>query len=76
VAGTTYRISLDGLADNFSAGPLGDDAGTMNGSFTWQITSGAGAIPEPSAWAMLVVGFAGLGLVGRRRAAQTLAVRA
>jgi hypothetical protein len=76
VAGTTYRISLDGLADNFSAGPLGDDAGTMNGSFTWQITSGAGAIPEPSAWAMLVVGFAGLGLVGRRRATQTLAARA
>ena len=75
VAGVTYRISLDGLADNFSDGPLGDAAGTMNGSFAWNITSGAGAIPEPSAWTMLVVGFVGLGLVGRRRATRTLAAR-
>jgi hypothetical protein len=76
VAGVTYRISIDGLADNFSHGPLGDAAGTMNGSFTWAITSNAAAaIPEPSAWTMLLVGFAGLGLVGRRRVTRTLAAR-
>jgi hypothetical protein len=29
----------------------------------------AGGVPEPSAWAMLLIGFAGLGLAGVRRAA-------
>jgi hypothetical protein len=75
VAGVTYRISLDGLADNFSDGPLGDSAGLMDGSFSWNITSNVGAIPEPTAWTMLVVGFAGLGLLARRRSIQTLATR-
>jgi PEP-CTERM motif len=32
-----------------------------------------GAVPEPSTWAMMLVGFAGLGFVGyRRRAAAIL----
>jgi hypothetical protein len=75
VAGTTYRISLDGEANLFSGSALGDGSGFMNGSFNWNITSGAGAIPEPSAWTMLVVGFVGLGLVGRRRTTRTLAAR-
>jgi PEP-CTERM motif len=29
-----------------------------------------GAVPEPSAWAMMLIGFAGLGFVGYRRAAK------
>ena len=37
-----------------------------NQSFTLVI--GAGAIPEPSTWAMMLLGFAGLGFVGYRSA--------
>ena len=39
----------------------GDDAGT----FTLQVGAG---VPEPSTWAVVLAGFAGLGFAGRRRA--------
>ena len=35
-----------------------------------------GAVPEPSTWAMLLLGFAGLGYAGYRRARQTRALAA
>ena len=38
--------------------------GTDNGSYTLTLT----AVPEASTWAMLLVGFAGLGFAGYRRA--------
>jgi hypothetical protein len=39
-----------------------------NQNFTLDIV--AGAVPEPSTWAMMLLGFAGLGLVGYRKAGQ------
>ena len=33
-------------------------------------TNGMTTVPEPSSWALMVLGFAGLGLAGRRRMAQ------
>jgi PEP-CTERM motif len=36
-------------------------------------STAAGAVPEPSTWAMLFMGFIGLGVVGRRRAVAAVA---
>jgi hypothetical protein len=36
----------------------------MDGSFIWAIT---GSVPEPSTWATLLLGFAGLGIAGYRK---------
>jgi hypothetical protein len=44
--------------------------GLNNGNgdpFLAAITTTAGAVPEPSSWAMMLVGFAGLGFAGYRR---------
>jgi len=35
----------------------------VDGSFSWSITG----VPESSTWAMLLVGFAGLGFAGYRQ---------
>jgi hypothetical protein len=42
------------------------------GGFGFDLAVG-GAVPEPSTWAMMLVGFAGLGYAGYRRAGQTAA---
>ena len=44
-----------------AGGPSFDDPGGGGGSFVWMVP-----VPEPSTWAMLVFGFAGLGLAGWR----------
>jgi hypothetical protein len=31
------------------------------------VTPGVGAVPEPSTWAMMILGFAGLGFMAYRR---------
>ena len=74
---------IDGFADitlngaDFSIGEPEDDTVINLGSFGPNIDltitgDGSfvigGAVPEPSTWAMLVLGFAGLGVVGYRRA--------
>jgi hypothetical protein len=65
-AGTiTFDVVDDGLlGDNFAMawGPT-----CANAVIQGQV-SGVTAVPEPSTWAMLVVGFCGLGFVGVRRA--------
>ncbi len=51
----------------FTAGPNGESNGLF-GSLT--------AVPEPSTWAMMLAGFAGLGFAGYRRARKTDATAA
>ncbi len=49
----------------FSVGP---DGGLQNTGLSLTITSPSSAIPEPSTWAMVLLGFVGLGFAGCRRA--------
>jgi PEP-CTERM motif len=37
-----------------------------------RFSTAAGAVPEPSTWAMLLMGFIGLGVMARRRAGAAL----
>ncbi|HWY84382.1 MAG TPA: PEP-CTERM sorting domain-containing protein [Roseiarcus sp.] len=50
--------------------PVTNDIGS-SGAFTLV----SGAAPEPSTWAMMVLGFAGLGFAGWRRVRQTAVAR-
>jgi hypothetical protein len=80
-----FSISANGdsLADNFvgddSVINLGSNFGpnidlTVSGSGVFIV--GGSAVPEPSTWAMMVLGFAGLGFAGYRRARPTRALAA
>ncbi len=62
-AGQTYTIGLNGNP-NISDGAFGNYAASMNGEFSWVITT----VPEPSTWAMFALGFAGVGAVASLRA--------
>jgi hypothetical protein len=60
------NISTGAIDEQFNTG----HAGTFFGlSVFGEITSGGGGtIPEPSTWAMMLLGFVGLGVLGYRRA--------
>jgi hypothetical protein len=55
--------ALDILVGQAGGPSFDDPGGGGGGSFVWRV-----AVPEPSTWAMLVLGFAGLGWAGYRRA--------
>jgi PEP-CTERM motif len=62
------NIATGAIVNQFNTGTGGS---TLYGvSVFGEITSGGGGgtIPEPSTWAMMLVGFAGLGLMGYRKA--------
>jgi hypothetical protein len=43
-------------------------SGFLSADLTVQLTNDSATVPQPSTWALMAIGFAGLGLVGYRRA--------
>lgn len=73
-SGVLTAVTVTGLFlvhDIFSVGePLGPLTYEFTENFettTFGTVSVAGAVPEPSTWAMIILGFAGLGFMGHRR---------
>ncbi|WP_293375949.1 PEPxxWA-CTERM sorting domain-containing protein [Phenylobacterium sp.] len=62
--GQFYYVALDGNP-NIEGCCSREFSGSMDGAFDWQITSGG--VPEPASWALMIVGFGGLGAVLRAR---------
>src|ERR1700677_3175456 len=70
--GKTADISGPGVASNYSAWSLSDNGFFLNKGidpfpFVSALRMGVSAVPEPSTWAMILAGFAGLGIAGYRR---------
>jgi hypothetical protein len=61
--------------DNFSAS-LYDDGRDYSAEGTYTATTVPSSAPEPSTWAMLLIGFAGVGFAGYRAAKRNPQVRA
>ena len=62
-------------AFNSASGPFTlrvNDLNVSNGGLLTPITGQINAVPEPATWAMMLFGFAGIGLTVRRRRNQTL----
>jgi hypothetical protein len=53
-----------------------DDAASWGGSWAIDTMSVSGGVPEPAAWALMILGFGGLGAAMRRRRGQARALRA
>jgi PEP-CTERM motif len=66
-AGLPLFESFPGEFAEFVAATM-PSAETDDVGFTFTFTLVSGAVPEPSTWAMMLLGFAGLGLAGYRKA--------
>jgi hypothetical protein len=44
--------------------------------FSVEVDSVASAVPEPSTWAMMILGFAGIGFMSYRRSRKSIAIAA
>jgi hypothetical protein len=66
----SYSLRLSGFADNVSGSTSqgGAGPGSYSGSLTFAASPDTrSAVPEASTWAMLLIGFTGLGFTMRRR---------
>ena len=90
VNGVTYVVAepAGSAPFSFTAGSVGftgtDLAVTLIRKNSWVflsevefngVSNGIGAVPEPSTWAMLIVGFAGVGFMAYRRRSPVTALR-
>jgi hypothetical protein len=60
--------SFEATSRGFEVSTIGDGTTDVGSSFTFVAVSGA--IPEPSTWAMMILGSGGLGYVGYRKVRQ------
>ena len=67
VSSSTGLPTFEATSEQFDASTT-PDSGADDVGFTVSFLQVSGAIPEPSTWAMILLGFAGLGLVGARKA--------
>jgi hypothetical protein len=67
-AGQTYRVSLINQNGLGSFAP-NDQSSSADSTFDWTISDApvAGAVPEPSTWALAIMGFGLMGVALRRR---------
>jgi hypothetical protein len=70
VGGQTYTISLDGNPNVADGNPFANFSGAMDGTFDWSISDG---VPEPVSWALMLIGFFGMGALLRARRRMALA---
>ena len=62
---TDLGLSGLGAANSEDCGPNGTNVPACAG--TWSITTSVSAVPEPSTWAMMILGFWGIGFMAYRR---------
>jgi hypothetical protein len=68
-SGSTARFAIEYLGDADLSNYIGVDTLTI----TTDVTSG---VPEPATWAMMILGFAGIGFTAYRRRNRSAAIRA
>ena len=73
ISSSTGLPSFTASQYGFDAAAMGDDTDDVGASYQFILIKGA--IPEPPTWAMMLVGFAGLGLAGVRKARRAIARR-
>ena len=59
-------FSLSALPDQLVALGPGDQLVNLQGTVTYVYTPAVSAVPEPATWALMLIGFAGLGFAFRR----------
>jgi hypothetical protein len=64
--GTLTETGVQNFTPTFGAFDLTTQSGTGGGFFTFSSTTVA-AVPEPSSWAMMILGFVGIGFLAYRR---------
>ena len=69
---TPIGVSFGGTAYSINFGGTANQTGFDNITFG-SATPGTGAVPEPSTWAMMLLGFGAVGAAMRRRRKRTLA---
>jgi PEP-CTERM motif len=75
--GSEPQQALLGVSDDSNGGSFRTrDGDPLFGVATYTFTPAGAPVPEPSTWAMMLVGFAGLGYAAVRRKAEVLAPRA
>jgi hypothetical protein len=68
----TWNAPVFGMNDQVAIGSNFATTGGLNEAGEWTMTA---AVPEPSTWAMMILGFAGIGFMAYRRTQNGLALR-